>query len=308
MTEETNTSGIRAKAEFKNFLEEVDLKDLFDTKVKGKFLLIKYTQDNNREEEFLRFIFDNLPTYALTSEERSAITPKDTDKLFRLWKVAVERFVSKSQTGEFGEIVLFHLLEILEGAVQVVNKMAIKTSGEMNYHGADAIHFCLEGSCKILYLGESKTGAKFSDVLRSALSSTAEYHKEGKREFDINLASGNISPDIPEESRKAIKEYLNPCKADLSDFAESHAIFLGFQMDCLSEFEKSHHGKELVEKVIESYKKDIETYIQAIETKIKEFPELANKRFLFFVIPFKDLDALRKKFTEAVKNGKAINI
>lgn len=308
MDDNKESRGIRAKKEFSNFIEEVDIKDLIPTKVKGKFLLIKYMHDKSREEEFYKFIFNNLTTYALSCDERSSLSPQDADKLFQLWKIAVERFIQNSKTGEFGEIILFHLLEVLEGAVQIVNKMTLKTSGNMPIHGADAIHFGFDGESKILYLGESKTGIQFSDVLRKALSDTDAYYKNGKREFDINLISGNISEDIPENMRKLIKDYLNPCKADLSDYKEAHAIFLGFQMDCLQELEKTYEGKDLINKAIESYKADVEKYVKDIESKFTDFPDLADKRFLFFVIPFKDMAGLRDRFAKAIQNGKNINI
>jgi hypothetical protein len=35
---------------------------------------------------------------------------------------------------------------------------------------------------------------------------------------------------------------------------------------------------------------------------------LKDKRFLFFIIPFKDLSGLRERFAKAVKHGKKTNI
>lgn len=302
---ESEDLGLRADEEFKNFLEVVDVKDVVPTCVKGKFLLIKYTHDASREEDFLKYVFDTLPLYALSKEERDSL---DTSKMFRLWKTAVDRFVSKRTTGEFGEIILFHLLELFEGAVQVVNKMTIKTSGEMHAHGADAIHFGLDGGLKVLYLGESKTHASFGSALSKALSSVDGYHKDGGRQFDINLVSGNLSGDIPDDAKKLIKDYLNPAKKDRSDFTECHAVFLGYQYDSLKTLEGLLKGADLLNKVLESYKELIEQYFKDIEAKFGEFPDLANKNFLFFVIPFKDLSGARTRFAKAVEDGKKVDI
>ena len=300
--------GIRAKGEFKNFIEEVDIKQLFSTKVKGKFLLIKYTHDVSRENEFLKFLFNNLAIYGLSSEERNGLSPENADKIFQLFKVAIDRFVKNSKTGEFGEIILFHLLEVMEGAVQILNKMTLKTSGDMHVHGADAVHFGFDGDTKILYLGESKTGEKFSEVLRKAFSDTDSYYKDDKRSFDITLASGNISEDIPNEMRQIVKDYLNPCKGDLSDSKEAHAVFLGFQMDTLQKLENTHQGKDLVDNVIAAYRIDIEQYVKDIESKFGDFPDLANKRFLFYIIPFKNLAGLKERFSKAIENGKSMRV
>lgn len=308
MAEAAGDPGIRAKEEFKNFLDEVDIQELFDTKVKGKFLLIKYKHDENREEDFLNFLFHNITTYALIKDERDKLSPEASDQIIKLTQEAISRFVTNSTTGEFGEIILFHLLELMEGAVQIVNKMALKTSGKVHYHGGDAVHFGFDGDLKVLYLGESKTIPKFSTALRKSLEDTDKYYKEGKDEFDIKLATGNISDDIPMEQRELIKKYLNPETDDLSDFKQVHAIFLGYQYDLLKDLEGKYGGIELVDKVIESYKKDIAKYIKSIEKKIKDFPDIKDKRFLFFIIPFKDLDGLRDKFAKAVDHGREVHI
>ncbi|OPY88323.1 MAG: hypothetical protein A4E71_00534 [Smithella sp. PtaU1.Bin162] len=303
-TEKINI-GCRAKEDFANFLETAEIKDIFPSRVKGKFLLIKYTNDASRETDFLRYVFENLPLYSLSKEERDSLEP---NTILRLWKTAVDRFVSNSKTGEFGEIILFHLLELFEGAVQIVNKMALKTSGEMHAHGADAIHFGLDGSLKTLYLGESKTYQSFGDALNKALSDINNYHKNGGRQFDIKLVSGNLPEDIPEETRKMIKDYLNPCKSDLFDFTEAHAVFIGYQYDSLQSIEQNHRGVELINKALELYRESIKQYLADIESKFKEFPDLANKNFLFFIIPFKDLKGSREKFAKAVENGKKVDI
>lgn len=294
-----NSCGLRANDKFLNFID-VALEQQISTKLKGKFLLVKYEYDKNREEEFLEFILDNLTIYALDKQERDKLA---TEEIRKLWKTAVHRFVQNSKTGEFGELIIFHLLEVLEKSVQVVNKMSLKTSGKMHYHGADAVHFGSDGQIRTLFIGESKTGENFKDVLRSAFGAINDYYKEEKDEFEINLATGHISDNIPEDLKKEIKDYLDPSKKDKSNFTTTHTIFLGFQNQVLKELEQKYAGKELLEKVIDVYRQDIEKYIKAIEETLNSYEDLKNKRFLFFVIPFKDLNKLKQKFAQEIKNG-----
>lgn len=221
---------------------------------------------------------------------------------------AVTRFVSNSKTGEFGEIILFHLLERYQGAVQIVNKMSLKTSGNMYVNGSDAIHFSMQDGLKVLYLGESKTGIQFSSILKNALSDISKYEQTGAGSYDVSLASNNISGDIPEERRKLIKDYLDPNKSDLSDFSKIHAVFLGVQRDTLRELEKDYRGPELFQKAIENYKEGIEQYIKIIQDELKNHPDIENTRFLFFIIPFKDLTGLRANFSQAIEHGKKATI
>lgn len=294
-----NSCGLRANDKFLNFIE-VALEQQISTKLKGKFLLVKYEHDKNREEDFLEFILDNLTVYALDKQERDKLA---TDEIRKLWKTAVHRFVQNSKTGEFGELIIFHLLEVLENAVQVVNKMSLKTSGKMHYHGADAVHFGINDQLRVLFIGESKTGENFKGVLRSAFEAINEYYIEEKDDFEVKLATGHISDDIPEDLKKEIKDYLDPSKKDRGDFTTTHAIFLAFQNQVLKELEQKYAGKELLEKVIDVYHQDIQKYIKAIEETLDSYSDLKNKRFIFFVIPFKDLDKLKQKFTQEIKNG-----
>lgn len=298
-----NQLGLRAKKDFLNYIEIQHEKEI-SSKIKGKFLLIKYAYDKNREDDFTDFILDSLMNYALSKEERESL---DIQRARKLWETAIRRYVKNTKNfkgGEIGDIILFHLMEVVEQAVQIVNKMCLKTSGNMYYHGADAIHFGSDGDLRILFLGESKTGNAFSQVLNDAIKSVHGYCNEEKQKFDIDLAVGNISEDIPTERRQEIENYLDPSKEDLSNFTEIYAIFLGFEHRILKELENKHSGDELISKVIEKYRSEIEKYIHKIEDKISEYPNLQNRRFLFYLLPFKDLEYIRKKVSEKIKDVK----
>ncbi len=299
---QSQISGIRANNDILTFAEEVKAQELYNTKVKGRFLLITYTNDRNREDEFLEWLIENLPIYALPKEER--IKKKySIQEGVRLTRQAFKKFAKNAKTGELGEVILFYLLEVFEGAVQIVNKMPLKTSQNMYVNGADAIHFKADGNLRILYLGESKTGESFSRVLEDSFHDTDEYYKGGKMRFDIDLATGHLSTDILKQDRDMIKEYLNPFKKDLSKLAHVHAVFLGYHYKALSDFEGQLSGEELKNKVIEQYGKDIEKYLKSIEDKFDNYPKLKDKQFLFFVVPFKDLESLRKKFVKVIEGG-----
>lgn len=286
----------RADETFSNFLDiQEDI--TINTKVKGKFFLIKYTYDENREEAFIDFILDSIQYYALTQEEIDecrGIARKIIKKAYR-------RFVQRSRSGEFGEIILFHVLEVFQKAMQIVNKMSLKTSGNMHYHGADAVHFGLDGELKILYLGESKTGKQFSDILIKSLKSVENFYNTEKDRFEIDLVSGNLSKDIPEDIKGIIKNYIDPTQPDKENCCQINAIFLGFEESFLKNLETQYSGKELLKKVVEGYKERIETYIRSIEEKLSEHGELTSKSFYFFLLPFKDLDKIKAVFSEEIK-------
>jgi len=285
-----------ANPEFSNYLKIQETKTI-SSKITGKFFLIKYKHDENREDDFIDFILQNVEDYALTEQEK-----KDCkNRAYLIVKKAFRRFVQKSKSGECGEIILFHILEVFEKAMQVVNKMSLKTSGNMHYHGADAVHFGLNGDLKVLYLGESKTGKTFSDTLSKSVKSVEEFYNSEKQKFEVDLVSGNLSKEIPGDIKKVIKDYLDPTKPNKEDCCQVHAIFLGFEESYLKELEKDYSGKELIKKVVDSYKEKIQKYVKSIESKLNANSDLASKRFFFFLLPFKDIDKFKKTFAEEIK-------
>ncbi len=296
---QTKIQGIRANSEISRYIE-ISHERKFSNKIHGKFLLLKYEYDRNREDDFCKYILKTLFIYSLTKEERNKL---NQETAYELVKLALSRYVNYREEfkgGEIGEIILFHLLEVMENAVQIANKMCLKTSGNVPYHGADAIHFGINGDLRILFLGESKIGKKFSQTLSEALKSIDEYKKSDKQQFEVDLVLGHISDDIPDLLKTEIKDYLDPRKDDLGNYTQVYAIFLGFEKGILKDLEKEYEGPELVEKVVAHYQSDIESYIQLISKKIEENKNLANSRFLFYLLPFKDIDQVRKKFLEGL--------
>ncbi len=287
----------RADEAFANFLEVKDARDI-GLRINGKFFLIKYTHDSNRENAFLEFILNNMEFYALTEEERKKIRYSR-----ERYQRACRRFVKNSNTGEFGEMILFFLLEVFEGAMQIVNKMALKTSGNVHYHGADSVHFGLNGDLKVLYLGESKTTeADFTKALSKSIESIEKFYNEEKDKFEVDMVSGNLSRDIQPDIKEVIEKYLDPLQPDKTGCCQTHAVFLGFEESFLRDLEKTCVGEGLIDKVTEKYKERITNYVETIAKKV-ENSDVSDKRFLFFLLPFKDLQKARDKFSGEVKNA-----
>ncbi|MFA5268278.1 MAG: DUF1837 domain-containing protein [Methanoregula sp.] len=303
MNSETSNIGLRADPKFSNLISQRFHANI-SPKIDAKFFMIEFYNDRSRDDDFFLFITQRLVNYALSKEERSQINDKNCQDIC---KQAIRRYVTNStkfRGGEMGDLILFHLLEVGEGAVQVINKMCIKTSGGMHSHGSDAIHFGINGQLKFLFLGESKTGENFYSTLYEAVSSVNGYclDKE-EHQLEITLASGNISDDIPPDIRRMIKDYLDPFGAKKEDFSEIHAIFLCFEEKKLKEIEEKNNGEDLIEKILAAYQEKIQDYISKISTRINAHPELINRQFIFYLLPIKDLERARKLFLGELTNA-----
>lgn len=65
--------GTRADKDFFKFIDNVTKTKFLKTRGNGKFFLIKYEYDGNRENEFLEYIYNTIPTYALKPTERKKL-------------------------------------------------------------------------------------------------------------------------------------------------------------------------------------------------------------------------------------------
>ena len=298
--------GIRAEEYFGYLVKVFKVKGV-NARVTAKFLLVQYEHGNNREDELAKFLAESITIYATSKEERDA-PKKETGQTATLRRytaliqAALRRFKESEKSGELGELILFHVLERFEGAVQVINKMSIKTSGEVNFHGADAVHFAFRDSVDILFLGESKMRPEFKKAAYDAIESISE-KCANKQQFEVKLAVGNLSSDIPQALRKKIVDYLDSTVRDKSKFQQTRIVLLVFSKDDLKEAEKQHKGEELIEAITEKYKSAIDGYIEYLKERCKKKNELSGKEIIFYLLPVKDVSDINKTFMELI--GKA---
>ena len=294
-----NTCRIQKK-DLKEVLSLIKKKNSSSLNIKGHFYLVECSHDTIREDDFTDFLTNRIMQYCLNSNKLYSLKPENAVKLVR---EAVGKFVNSERAGEIGEIILFCLLESELKATQILNKMQLKTSANMHYHGADAIHFGIDGDLKCLYLGEAKMKSDFSKAVEESLKSinTLFENESQKKEFEVDLVNTHIDAEKFKGIKKEIIDALNPYKKK-RDFAEVIAVFIGYSQKEFSAYESQKHKDGLMNFLSSEYTKEIDNLMSSIETKIKNDAKLANKNFVFFLIPFKDVNETKKKFIQKVKN------
>jgi hypothetical protein len=132
-----------------------------------EYFMIACSVDNILEKEFIGELKNYIISYALKREEYpDPMTSQDAPRI--VFK-AVNRFVDDSRTGEPGELILFVLLESQRNAPQILNKMSLKTSGNIHFHGLDGIHIGIKGDEINLYYGESKIEKSIDSAIKNAI-------------------------------------------------------------------------------------------------------------------------------------------
>lgn len=290
-------------------LSEVKCKfDVGDIKLSGKFFYLNFKDSQPSINDFVEFIYGQIIDFCIPYRERIEILKKieethDSKYALELSDKAKRLFIrAKKQqysSGEPGELILFILLETILNAPQIVSKMYLKTSVNMPVHGADAIHVAYNNDAGMLclYWGESKLHKQISSALSDTCVSIENFIT-GKetgppRERDLQIIRDHISI-ADGEMKKALLKYLDPYEPESNKVEECFACFVGFEYEVLSklnELDQVH----LVQHFEEKYSEKIKSAVKMFTDKICE-NNIQHLRFVFFLLPFRDLDELRSKF------------
>lgn len=90
--------------------------------------------------------------------------------------------------GQFGELLLFNIIQHHFQAAPLLRKMPITTNPKIERHGSDAIHYKPEGETHKLFLGEAKSYAaknRFGAALRDAVDSILDAHANFQAELGL---------------------------------------------------------------------------------------------------------------------------
>lgn len=263
-------------------------------KVTCSFYLIECTIGNVRETDFIKAINRNIVVYALREDEYRTITKYDVTDINN--KVR-DRFTEAEFTGEMGELILFVLLESERNAPQVLNKMSLKTDGNMPIHGLDAIHLGAWNNELQLFYGSSKMYAKLNDALRNSVKDIEEFDCNLRDErIELNLICNYIDTSKFEGYLDELKGILDPYSKN-KNFRKVYAVFVGFNWNSIDQsidFKKRYENiKTVLEDSMKSHEKKI---VKKCETSVLKSSVVDS--FEFFFIPFRNVDDIRKHFRD----------
>lgn len=278
----------------RSVLREFSHKESESYKLSCNFYLIECTVDEIREKDFIDLISRFLVVYSLKKSDYENI---DKYNLKDIYKIAREKFTNLPLSGELGELILFALLESDRNAPQILNKMSLKTDGNMHIHGLDAIHMGVWNKELCLFYGSSKMYGKLTKGLYDAIKELENFEEDPKNEkLEINLINNNIDSSRFKEYTSQLKEVLNPYSKKTS-LRIVYAIFIGFNWDSIKklDFKNIRNIKSELEICYANYENNI---IKKCEQKISK--SKIDRSFEFFFIPFKSVSDIREYFGKVI--------
>jgi hypothetical protein len=155
--------------------------------------LISDPNGRPRIEALARQLADQVIHYCIPRSELAkaqALPPdRSAPAVARLARDATKLFTqTQLKTGEGAELLLYMLLEKHLLIPQVLSKMSLKTSREVQYHGADGVHAkILDNGDLAVYWGEAKLYESLPEAMSDCLDSLAPYLLGNAHEQDVFL-------------------------------------------------------------------------------------------------------------------------
>lgn len=302
---------IKGEGEIFSRIEKIGVNlDVDGTEAKAYCYSLKLdAQGNLRINDLIEFVTSKLIDYSipkkLQDEAREELNRTgSTSKIIELSKRAKYLFTDLEKTGEFGEMLLYILVQEILELPQLISKMSLKTSGQLHYQGADGIHVKYDKSDESLslYWGESKMEKTIYSGLKNCFDSLKlflldTFGHESTQTRDLHLITSNISENI---NNPALEDILVRY-FDLDDDLSNKLKYKGI---CFVGFDSAHYPKNPFEKttkdLVELFDKELISWLNTSGTQIKKHTNLEKFEIHLFLIPFPSVQEFRTHFLKTL--------
>lgn len=304
---------VQSKGEINSKIEQISsCVDISGTQAKGCCHCLKIDANGNlRLKDLVDFIDTKIVEYAIPKKEIDEATKYlnetgSPSKIIALRKKANSLFTDLERTGEGGEILLYILIQEFLKIPQLITKMALKTSGQMHYHGADGIHvkYDNESKCLNLYWAEAKRYQDLNAAITNCFKSLKGFLLDPQsysstQERDLQLITANIQANVNDtELEDMLVGYFDKDN-DLSNKVVYKGVcFIGFDYDQYPQEDDLSKTTEDIKEVITSHHQE---WYASLSKNIKTHTNLDSKEIHIFLMPFRSVAEFRQYYLETVK-------
>ena len=269
-------------------------------------------------DEWNEEIFNEIPFFALGKKRALEISSESgprkatRDGMELLYKVkeikeANEYFISADEDtedrylkrGEFGELILYYLLERQFDKPQLISKIYFKDSPSGMVHGFDAVHYDKEKN--ELWIGESKFYKSLSNALRDLANDLSEHFNVNFFDSEFAIINNRLSDyyddkEVSDEIRELIKS-----STFIQRLSNINAWFFAlFDSKILDNFKFNDSGNAHndFKDILEKFAKDTR---EKFEQKIKDFGNRDRLKINLFLFPVESKFKIVKQLHEKLK-------
>ncbi|MDO3641266.1 DUF1837 domain-containing protein [Mucilaginibacter sp. L3T2-6] len=192
---------------------------------------INYVDLQEYRDEFCEELVNTIPEWIYSNQKAAKIVDmmvaeegrSDRNAQSALRTVTFQKFKNSVTEevflqGQFGELILFNLLQVFFDAVPLLRKMPITSSANMERFGADAIHYNFEGGTHLIYIGEAKaysSSYKFNKAFEEALCSIRDNYKNHRTELKLYIYDDFLDEELVPVAKAYKQGKLSPVEVHL---------------------------------------------------------------------------------------------
>ncbi|QCT75273.1 DUF1837 domain-containing protein [Macrococcoides canis] len=257
------------------------------------------------KDKFYNEVFDNLPAFAFGESvlkqkiSNNGLVPTLREAFNLIYnipevKIARDHYINNNvedkylKRGEFGELILFHLLKEFFNASSLISKIYFKDSLGLPPHGFDAVHVDVEN--ETIWLGESKLYQDKNRAINELVKDVIGYTHNGKEykgHFCVDFFNSefqiitNRLNDSKEKYPEFITKLLDSDTKTLDKLAKINiALFAAFDSSVIKNYNEISFEKELREEVEALYK--------LADKKLTNHPWHNHMNVFLFLFPLDD--------------------
>lgn len=289
--------------DFLNLFTKILENEPLDNDNKLNLFVLKISNNSFNIGDLTEVLENALLTYALSRHTYNDLV--EQNKLGNLASKAREKLRNaQSNEGELGEILLYCLLESHLHAPKLLTKLELKTATNDYVKGADGVHLLqIDKSTYQIVFGESKLNSDLHKGIKYAFDSikTMMDNDLRKMRYEISLVNSNILKEsATEESTEILKKLLIPTENDEDlNIDNSFGVFLGFDIE-ISDNERKMSHSQFREYINDKVKTAVNKQIPTINKFLNESNFLGYD-FYFYIIPFSELEKVRKDIIQILK-------
>lgn len=267
-------------------------------------------QGHPRTNDLIDYVATKIVDYSIPKKlqdnaREHLIKTGSTSKIIELENRAKALFVDLDKTGEFGEMLLYILVQEILELPQLISKMTLKTSGKLHYQGADGIHVKYEDESDSLslYWGESKMEKTPYAAIKHCFESLKGFLTDpmgagSTQERDLQLITSNIAENLNNSKLESLLVRYFDLDDDLSNKLNYKGVcFVGFDSDSYPSSLFESTNDELVKNLLT----EIDDWLKLSSNQIKRHQYLEKFEIHVFMIPFPSVQEFRDRFLELVK-------
>ncbi len=261
---------------------------------------LEYEAGRYRQQELAGIIRDTVRFFALTEQELKEYDATEQNRR------AFARIsdADKKAKGDYGELLLFIILEIFYNTPKFVTKARLRSTTKEQIKGFDCAHFSIENNNDvILWLGEAKFYSDFSNAVRDALESLKK-HLTGvdyiKSQLKLLGGEIEINKSLEREKYELLKSYVDGGKS-LDKVPINVPVLITYDSHCIGSF--CGKGINIVDPAFKkALEKELNDKFKTIHTK--SWPISKSIKIIFFMVPFESVAAIKDQIETMEKSMK----